>query len=144
MTSIARVQRFVNRTLRGFEEGVFDGLEPVPWKQDKPGVFLAPGHDFLPGPIGHLYGEMIRIEWHPPFDWSPFEELAEALDEDPCGAASLDGALCASFSWLMGEQSVFVTLFSSSAWEVVRYARCLHGSKSIVPAEAARFRICMP
>ena len=95
VTSIARVQRFVNRTLRGFEEGVFDGLEPIAWKQDKPGVFLAPGYDFLPGAVGQLYGEMIRIEWHPPFDWSPLKELAEALDDDPCGAASLDGStLC--------------------------------------------------
>ena len=95
MTSIAQVQRLVNRTLRSFEAGEFGGVEPIPYKQDKPGVFIFPGADYLPGPVGRLYGDMAHIEWHPPFDWAPLESLATELDEDPCGAASLDGnTLC--------------------------------------------------
>lgn len=98
MASIARVRRFVNRALRDFEAGAFEGLKPMPWEQDEPGVYKFPGYDFMPGPIGHLYSEMIKIEWHPPFDWGPLEELASALDDDPLGAMSLDGTtLCQLF-----------------------------------------------
>jgi hypothetical protein len=95
MSSIARVQRFVNRALRDFEADIFEGLEPIPWEQDASEVSLFPGYDFLPGPVGRLYSEMIHIEWHPPFDWGPLEELAQALDDDPCEATTLDGTtLC--------------------------------------------------
>lgn len=95
MTSMARALRFVDRALRDFEAGVFADLEPIPWEQDSSGVFQFPGYDFLPGPVGGLYRGMIEIEWHPPFDWAPLEDLAEALDDDPCQAADLNGeTLC--------------------------------------------------
>jgi len=95
MTTLARALRFVNRSLRDFEAGAFEGLEPVAWEQDRSDVHQVPGSDFLPGPVGQLYRGMIEVEWHPPFDWSPLEELASSLDEDPQQAATLDGrTLC--------------------------------------------------
>ncbi len=95
MTSTALVRRFVTRTLRDFEAGVFDGLQSIPWEQDGSGVTKFPGFDFMPGPVRGLYDEIIHIEWHPPFDWSPLEELAQVLDDDPCEASTLDGTtLC--------------------------------------------------
>jgi len=95
MTSIARARRFVNRALRDFEAGAFAGREPVPYEQDEPGVLQLPAADFLPGPVGPLFQELIEIEWHAPFDWQPLEDLAGDLDADPLGAASLDGrTLC--------------------------------------------------
>jgi len=95
MASIARIRRFVNRALRDFEAGVFEEIEPTPREQDERGVHKFPSHDFMPGPVGELYTEMVKIEWHPPFEWGPLEELATALDDDPLKAMSLDGTtLC--------------------------------------------------
>jgi hypothetical protein len=95
MAAIAQVRRFVNRALRDFEGGAFEGGEPVPGEQDEPGVLQLPAADFLPAAVGPLYQEMIEIEWHAPFDWQSLQDLADDLDADPLGAASLDGrTLC--------------------------------------------------